>query len=111
MYSYEDFILFAIPSELPRLANSHWLLDGTFKHCNGLSNFLQTYIISLKYESPDNRVFIYPVVMVLMRSKSYSKSIHILRFLQNYKKSRDFIIPNHQTYTLQQHLVISKWRF
>ena len=76
MYVYEDFIIFAIPSELPRLANSHWLLDGTFKHCNGLSNFLQTYIISLKYESPDNRVFIYPVVMVLMRNKSedsYSK--------------------------------------
>ena len=70
MYVYDDFIIFAIPSELPRLVNSHWLLDGTFKHTNGLNNFQQTYIISLKYETPDDRVFIYPVVMILMRNKS-----------------------------------------
>ena len=25
MYVYDDFIIFAIPSELPRLVNSHWL--------------------------------------------------------------------------------------
>ena len=34
MYVYDDFIIFAKPSELPRLVNSHWLLDGKFKHCN-----------------------------------------------------------------------------
>ena len=47
MYVFDEFIIFAIPSELPRLVNSHWLLDGTFKQTNSLNNFKQTYIISL----------------------------------------------------------------
>ena len=81
MYVYEDFIIFALPSELPRLVNSHWLLDGTFKHCNGLNNFQQTYIISLKYETPDDRVFIYPVVMILMRNKSENSYTSIFKEL------------------------------
>ena len=66
----------------------------TLKHCNGLSNFLQTYIISLKYESPDDRVFIYPVVMVLMRSKSEHSYSKIFTELQKIKRFYNPESPN-----------------
>ena len=97
MYVFDEFIIFAIPSELPRLLNSHQLLDGTFKHTNSLNNFKQTYIISLKYEIPDDRVFIYPVVMTLMRNKSEASYRSIFQKLT--RVHNDWLTPKMVTYT------------
>ena len=76
-----EHIICVLPSELNRLVDSDWILDATFKSTNSMVGFYQTLIITIKYEVQD-RVFLYPVVFCMMRTKSRNAYVDVLNDLK-----------------------------
>jgi len=68
-FKTSQHLICVIPSELKRLINSQWYFDATFKACNKMIGYYQTLIITIKHEIGD-RVFLYPVALILMKSKA-----------------------------------------
>ena len=80
-FKTSQHLICVIPSELKRLINSQWYFDATFKACNKMIGYYQTLIITIKHEIGE-RVFLYPVTLILMKSKATNAYISALEDLQ-----------------------------
>ena len=56
IHEHDRFVLFGLKSEIGSLNGNHWVADGTFEICSNLDGFVQTYIVSIKYEVNENVV-------------------------------------------------------
>ena len=80
-FKTDQHLICVIPSELNRLINTNWYFDATFKACNAMIGYYQTLIITTKHEVGD-RVFLYPISLILMKNKTTNAYISALKDLQ-----------------------------
>ena len=81
IFNTSQHLICAIPSELKRLINTNWYFDATFKACNAMIGYYQTLIITIKHEVGE-RVFLYPVTLILMKRKTTDAYVSALEDLQ-----------------------------
>ena len=81
IFNTPQHLICVIPSELKRLINTNWYFDATFKACNAMIGYYQTLIITIKHEVGD-RVFLYPITLILMKNKTTNAYISALKDLQ-----------------------------